>query len=349
MADSTATKIGVERPLEKALERTITLCFREFDLGKWFVWGFSAFMMILGEGGGGSFNFNFPGGGGGSPSGGASGSTPGSATGTQSIGAIWPQIQNFLNSQIVWIMLGVMLAVFVIGIALWILVIWLQSRFDFIFLDNILKNHTRIADPWDVFSVEGNKLFKWRLLFWVCYFFALAISIALIAAVALGMCWDSIKTGALDGTGIAGIIIAAALFLFLFIPLIVFFGLVTFTIKHFIVPLMYDKAVGVGEAWRMLKPVMLAYKKEFLIYLLVRMGIAMAMGFISTAIVFGTCGLCCLGCIPLLGGYLVTTITLPLFVFSRLLAVDFTRQFDFDAPPPEPEAPAIPEYDPKAL
>jgi len=233
-----------------------------------------------------------------------------------------------------------------------VLFIWLQSRFEFIFLDNILQNHTKITEPWDTFSVEGQTLFKWRIIFITGYMLVLLMEFALLATVVFAMCMDSIKSGVLSSTGMAGIVIGVALLLILILPTMVLCSLVVFVIKHFIIPLMYDKAIGVGQAWRIVKPVLLGHRMDFFIYLLVRIAIAMGAGVITIMVFYGTCMLCCTSCIPFLGAYVLAVIMLPVHVFSRIMAVEFARQFEpVGALPPEQgeKTAAIPEYDPKKL
>src|ERR1035441_10297569 len=54
-------EISVVDPISPALERVKCVLFRPFDLGKWFVIGFCAWLAYLGETGGGSGggNYNF--------------------------------------------------------------------------------------------------------------------------------------------------------------------------------------------------------------------------------------------------------------------------------------------------
>src|SRR5882672_914946 len=53
-------EISVTAPVSLALERVKQVLFRPFDLGKWFVIGFCAWLALLGEqGGGGAGNYNF--------------------------------------------------------------------------------------------------------------------------------------------------------------------------------------------------------------------------------------------------------------------------------------------------
>ena len=52
------SRVSVIDPIEPAIEKVKDILFSPFDLGRWFVIGFCAWLANLGQGGG--FNFNFP-------------------------------------------------------------------------------------------------------------------------------------------------------------------------------------------------------------------------------------------------------------------------------------------------
>ena len=58
MDQSTERKIEIFAPCSAALDLTKLILFQPFDLTKWFVIGFAAFLSHLAGGGGGSFNYN---------------------------------------------------------------------------------------------------------------------------------------------------------------------------------------------------------------------------------------------------------------------------------------------------
>src|SRR5687767_10268602 len=51
---------SVTEPITQAYNRTVDILFKPFNITKWFVLGFAAWLAQLGEGGGGGNNFNFP-------------------------------------------------------------------------------------------------------------------------------------------------------------------------------------------------------------------------------------------------------------------------------------------------
>ena len=57
---TTHREISVTEPVSQAFEHVKLMLFRPFDLGRWFIIGFCAWLAYLGEAGGGSGgNYNF--------------------------------------------------------------------------------------------------------------------------------------------------------------------------------------------------------------------------------------------------------------------------------------------------
>ena len=52
-AGSNKMSIRYIEPVSRAVDRAIDICFRPFDLGKWFVLGFACWLARLTQGGGG--------------------------------------------------------------------------------------------------------------------------------------------------------------------------------------------------------------------------------------------------------------------------------------------------------
>ena len=43
--------------------------------------------------------------------------------------------------------------------------LWLRARFEFILIDNLVKNRQQVSAPWREHRSEGNSSFLWQLLF----------------------------------------------------------------------------------------------------------------------------------------------------------------------------------------
>ena len=138
-------QIAYFAPLNLAWERMKHILWRPFDLSRWIVLGFSAWLAGLADGSGGGGwkwimdNDDFRG---------------GSAFGSH--GNSWEGASDLL----LWLPL---LFVIIMAVAAILLVIlWVSSRSKFIFLDNVVHNRAEIVEPWHRLRDLGNSLFLWR-------------------------------------------------------------------------------------------------------------------------------------------------------------------------------------------
>ena len=122
--------ISVTTPVGQAIERVRLVLFNPFDLGKWFVIGFCAWLAGLGErSGGGSFN-------------------TGSNHGGDDIHQQFEHARSYVVENLAWI-LPITIFIFLVIIGLMILFIWLNSRGKFMFLYCVALNRAEVAGPWN--------------------------------------------------------------------------------------------------------------------------------------------------------------------------------------------------------
>lgn len=133
-------RISVVEPVGPAIERVKQILFKPFDLGKWFIIGFCAWLAGFGERGGGGLNYisNFD------------------------KSKIPPEIIEYLKEHIILIG-SVVFTVMVISVVVFVLLTWLSSRGKFMFLDCVVKNKAAIEEPWKNFKEQANSLFRFRL------------------------------------------------------------------------------------------------------------------------------------------------------------------------------------------
>ena len=293
--------ISVVNPVGAAIGRTKHVLFQPFDLGKWFVLGFCAFLAYLGKGG-----FQFPPGSNNS-SGGGSGGGGGGPPGQQAIDWIMANL-------VLIVVLGLIaiLVVLVIGGVL----MWVRSRAKFMFLDGIVRNRGAVVEPWKEYRAHGNSLFLFS--------FTLAIgqSVIMLAIVAIGvmLAWADIQSGQFGGASITAIAVGVPLLLVIGIG----FGIVGLMLEDFVVPAMYRHDVPVLSAWSIVGSEILAdHIGTIILYILMKIVLGFGIGIISLV---GTCATCCIAAIPYLG----TVILLPLSVFVRCYSLCFLEQFGPD-------------------
>ncbi|HEY7326140.1 MAG TPA: hypothetical protein VH592_00765 [Gemmataceae bacterium] len=296
--------LSVIDPVGSAIERARHVCFGPFDLGKWFVIGFCAFLAAFAEGGTNApFNFNFNTGGG-----------PGrGGPGGKSFGQVLHEGTDwFLDHLIIFLVIGLIVLIF--AFALGTVLLWVGSRGRFMFIDNIVRNRGAVSAPWSEYREEGNSVFWFHLLFGLAGFvvtFAIlggAFYLALpdIRAEKFG----SAATGAL-ALLIGGLLVAALVS-----------GVITLFLNDFVVPIMYLRRIGVLGAWREFGASMLAdHVGTFVLYFLFKILLAIIVGFLTLTLM---CCTFCIGFIPYLGTHVLL---LPIHVFSRSYSLYFIEQF----------------------
>jgi hypothetical protein len=291
-----ARTISVIDPLSQAMVWARDVLFRPFDLGKWIVLGFCAWLAGLGERGGGpNGNFN-------------AGDHHGDFE--RDLRVAW----NWLLDNLALVLFIVAVA-FVVIFTIWLICLWLSSRGKFMFLDGVVHNRAAVVAPWRQFRGPGNALFRFRF---VVGLLGALIVIAFLASLVF-VAWLAVDTHAEKPL----LILFAICVLFPFVLTMIAFGLLALAINDFVVPLMYLRNEGVGAAWRELGRLFSARPGTFILYVLIKIVIAIAVAVIS--IVF-----CCLTCCIVLLPYVGTVILLPIAVFARAYPLYFLGQFGPD-------------------
>jgi hypothetical protein len=312
---STAPReINVVEPVSPAFERVKLVLFRPFDLGKWFVIGFCAWLAQLGESGSGfGGNSNF-------------GNHPGQS-GTDIRHGL-DQARDWLLNNLDWIIpLAAFLIVVLLGLGL--LLLWLNSRGKFMFLHCVALNRAEATEPWNKFWAEANSLFWFRLgLGLIGMVLALPL-VGIIAAIILKMIYR--------GEPDAGSIVTAVGLALAFFLVVIVVAIVKKFMVDFVVPIMFLRRSKCVAAWKELGGLLSAHFWQFVLYLLFQIVLGMAIGTLVMMAVLVTC--CCAGCLLLLP-FLGTVLLLPVLVFKRAYSLYFLAQFgpDYDVftPPASP-------------
>jgi hypothetical protein len=298
-------RVSVIDPITPAIDRVKLILFRPFDMGKWFVIGFCAWLAYLGGGGGG---------GGGGP---RFSMPPEQHEMREQIRQGIETTRNYVSINLYWIIpLTVTVAVLVILIVL--LVAWLNSRGKFMFLHCVTTNRAEVSIPWHKFRQQGNSLFLFRIVLGIIGFFIVILPFVGIAVLVLMMVSGSTPgIISIPGIVILGLsVFAISIFLFL---------VKKFTFD-FVVPIMSLRMGSCTAGWREFMAVLSANKLRFTLYLLFQIVIKI----VITAIVgIGACigfCLCCASCL-LLVPYIGTVILLPVLVFTRAYSLYYLQQY----------------------
>src|SRR5438105_748403 len=319
-------KIEILTPFNLALQWTTQLLFRPFDLEKWLVIGFAAFLSHL-AGGGTGFTFN-----------------PASFRnrGNWDFRTTSHNFSGFtFDHGPVLLTLILIAIVFLIAIAVILLLIWIGCRGRFIFIDCVVRNRGAIKEPWREFCEVANSFFGFLL--GVILFF---LVIAVVAGSPL-ILWLALHHGEVN----FGPVIVLGLGLW--IAFVFVFALAWGLISQFMTVTMYRRRCGAVEAFRSTVSLVMSDPVPFILYVLFLFVLSVFVALISC---IATCVTCCIAAIPYVG----TVILLPLYVFLAAYPLLFARQFgpDWDAwanltaptlgVPPTPPAPPVQPAPPPA-
>ncbi len=298
-------------PLGRAWSRMKVALFQPFDLHKWLVIGFTAFLAGLADsnhGSGGSrwgndWNFReflgFP-------------------------GRAW----DWLIDHPGWFMLIVFGAFVVIVIG--VVVLWLSSRGKFMFLHNVVHDKAEVANPWREYKKEGNSLFLWRLAFGlICFaFFIFLVIIFFIGA-------SQLYEGSYSNRIPVPFIILMG---FVFLLMIILIGFISTFLDGFIVPIMTKHRMTATKAWGKFLSLFSKYLFHFILFAL--MMFVMIILFVISVVVAGLFT-CCIGFLFLIIPYIGTVVTLPVWYWFRAFSIEFLAQFgdEYDLFPPAESAP----------
>ena len=323
-------EISVTEPIEPAYDRVKQMLFKPFDLTKWIIIGFCAWLAGLGEsGGGGGFNgFN----GGNHPFNGNDGHP------AEELRHFYHQARDYVLANLDWI-IPVAIMVMVVVVVLWLLVLWLSSRGKFMFLHCVALDKAEVEEPWRKFAGAANSLFRFRLIVGL-------IGMVLILPLLVFVAVDILRMVLQSEADFAGVMAAVGLGLLFFLLSLAFALIHKFTMD-FVVPVMFLRGGSCMTAWREFGGLLAANPRKFVVYVLFQIVLVMAIGVIVLLAVLVTC--CIAGCLMLLP-FVGTVLLLPVLVFKRAYPLYYLAQYGahYDvfpkpaAPPSSAPASSIP-------
>jgi hypothetical protein len=316
-------EISVTEVIEPAYERVKQMLFRPFDLTKWIVIGFCAWLAGLGEsggGGGGGFNNSF---------------NNHNDQSAEKFREFYHKASEFVMANLDWI-IPLFIFLVLLGLVLWLLILWISSRGKFMFLHCVALDKAEIEAPWRKFAKAANSLFWFRLVVGVIAMFLIFPIVILIAASVIRM----VQRGEPD---FAGIMLSIGL------GLVLLFVSLTFALIHkfmvdFVVPIMFLRNGTCLEAWREFWGLLSANPGKFTLYILFQIVISIAIGAIVLMAILITCCIAfCFLALPFVG----TVLLLPILIFKRAYSLYYLAQYGpeydvFPKPPIPPIAPAQP-------
>jgi len=226
-----------------------------------------------------------------------------------------------------------LIALLVVGIIVWIVFQWLGARGKFVFLDGVMQERARIAEPWHRYARQGNSLFLWRFGFY------------LVTGVLAGECSSARPAPPCS----AGWAFARPLpsrrpswpVLALLVLIALVSAFILLLLDAFVVPLMYRHELTTSQAWGRFLPLFRENLGSFVRFALVCLVIGIAIGAAVLAVGFATC---CVGFLLIALPYVGQVVLLPVYVVLRAFGPEFLAQFgpEFDVLPRPGAGDALP-------
>ena len=284
-------------PFGRAWNRMKIALFKPFDLNKWFLLGFTAFLAGLADW------------------------HNGTVTSRWSDRGSFREFIDFPNRAWQWLnshpllFMAIVFGVMII-MAVLVIILWLSSRGSFLFLDNVVRDKAEISVPWKRFKTLGNSLFVWRLVFGLIGL-SLSILFSVIFFITAAHYYED------RGDFPLPIILALGMALF-FLLIVIIIAYIFLFLRDFVVPIMCKNNIKTAPAWHMFLSVFGQHPFHFILYGLLVFVLIIAF---VIAVVFAGLITCCIGWFLLVIPYIGTVITLPVWYFFRAFSLEFLAQF----------------------
>ena len=277
---------------------------------KWLVLGFLAFLDQCGR--------TINGGGGGGGGDGHQGDWPGSTHGlAEKLTEAVNTATAWLSAHAVEVTLGVILGLVALA-GVVAVVLWINSRGTFMYLDNVASGRFEITRPWSRHAAPAQSYFGWRFGLSLAMVFVVLFGSGLVAVAAVAFARGRLE-GAFGGTA-ALALLPVLLLLALALPLL---ALASVALRDFVAPLQLATGLRCGQAARVLESLVTQHPGAFVIYLLLKMVFSIGLGMV---IVVGGCLTCCIGFLPVV----MQVLFQPLFYFERSWSLFLLRQMGYD-------------------
>jgi hypothetical protein len=303
--DSNERPIEIFAPFGEAFELTRKILFQPFDITKWFVIGFAAWLATFCNGAG--FNYR--------------------SYGKGNWDWDWRAHHHgppfSIHDAPPWV-IPLILFGSLVGLALVALLLWLNSRGRFIFTDCIVRNRGAIAEPWREFREEGNRYFVFQIVVTLCCL-VLFGGLAFLFVMNWYSGWAVVPLALLILFGVALVLVA----------------IVVGIVMRFMVPVMYRRRCGAMEAFRDVWSLVSGYPGVFILFVLFYILLSIATAMIGCV---AACVTCCIAALPYIGTVILLPIVMLLFTFPLCFLRQFGDQYDVWAVvrPTEPPAPPVP-------
>jgi len=179
-------------------------------------------------------------------------------------------------------------------------VLWLNARGVMMYADAVATGRAELGRPWREHATAAASYFRWSLGITLAGVFTVLFAVLVVGATLLAFAEGRLQGG---GSLMLVAIVPVLLLLALALPIL---ALAALSLRDFVAPLQLATGLPCGEAARLFEALVVAQPGVFVLYLLLRLLIAIASGLV---IAIGGCLTCCIGFLPLV----MQTVFQPLF------------------------------------
>jgi len=244
-----------------------------------------------------------------------------------------------------WLGAHVMLVMAIAAVALVVvlcltaLVLWINSRGVFMYLDDVATGRSDVTRPWREHAEKADSYFAWSFGLTLG---ALTGGIVLLVPAALVILRMVQGTGGFTfGVGVVTTLVVLGGLFFVFV---LAFALASLALRDFVAPIQMKTGMSCGAAIGVFLGLLRLHPGAFAVYVLLKVVFALVLAFV---VMIAACVTCCCALVPVV----TQTLLQPAFYFERAWSVFLLRPLGYDlvwAPPgvtsaAKEEPPHVPE------
>ncbi|MDP2906244.1 MAG: hypothetical protein Q8O22_08095 [Candidatus Omnitrophota bacterium] len=161
-------------------------------------------------------------------------------------------------------------AVVCLILCLAVLLLWLYSRFSFVFLDNVAGNDASIKLPFVKYKAQGNSFFCFNIAMSGINIFTFGV-LALIAFLYFS---QPAITHNPNGPPILNIIVTGIFFGLLFLSLLIISAAISILTRDFVLVAMFKDNINVMPAWEKIFAFVNQHKQDIIVYIFIKIGVS---------------------------------------------------------------------------
>jgi len=214
----------------------------------------------------------------------------------------------------VGLVIAVAAGVLLLITAVMALVVWLNSRGVFMYLDNVATGRADVSRPWHEHAGRASSYFTWSFGLAIATLVAVLVLLVPTLLVVLRL----VRGGARPGPIVALVFLAGA-----FAVLVLVASLGSLLLRDFVAPVQWLKGVTCGQAIEIVFELIRLEPVAFLVFVALKIVFSLALALVALLV---GCFTCCCGFLPVVQ----QTVLQPAFYFERAWSLYLLRQLGFD-------------------